>query len=102
MKFEILLGLIISTIYMLIIRRMSTKNISSISNGINVASGAAHAATQKNPHPFPTYFVSHGGPTFMYEDDAFGNKGAWNLLKKLGTQIKKEWKPDYIIVVSAH
>ncbi|CUM48984.1 unnamed protein product [Debaryomyces tyrocola] len=103
MKFEVLLGLIISAIYMLLIRRMSTKNINSINNGINnVASGAAHAAMQKNPHPFPTYFVSHGGPTFMYEDDAFGNKGAWDLIKKLGTQIKKEWKPDYIIVVSAH
>mmetsp|Transcript_3184 Transcript_3184/g.3794 ORF Transcript_3184/g.3794 Transcript_3184/m.3794 type:complete len:359 (-) Transcript_3184:13-1089(-) len=103
MKLEIVLGLIVSTIYMLIIRRMSSKSVNSISNEINnAASEVAHAAMQKNPHPFPTYFVSHGGPTFMYEEDAFGNKGAWNLIKKLGTQIKKEWKPDYIIVVSAH
>lgn len=56
----------------------------------------------QNPNPFPTYFFSHGGPTFMYENDDFGNKGAWNTVKKIGTNIKKNWKPDYIIVVSAH
>ncbi|KAK6465914.1 Extradiol ring-cleavage dioxygenase, class III enzyme, subunit B [Scheffersomyces coipomensis] len=56
----------------------------------------------KNPNPFPTYFFSHGGPTFMYENDDFGNKGAYNMIKKLGTTIKTKWKPDYIIVVSAH
>ncbi|EMG47327.1 LigB subunit of aromatic ring-opening dioxygenase, putative [Candida maltosa Xu316] len=56
----------------------------------------------QNPHPFPTYFFSHGGPTFMYELDDFGNKGAWKTVKKIGTNIKKNWKPDYIIVVSAH
>lgn len=55
-----------------------------------------------NPKPFPTYFFSHGGPTFMYENDDFGNKGAWRTIKKLGQTIKNEWKPDYIIVVSAH
>lgn len=63
------------------------------------------AVTKKfiqNPNPFPTYFFSHGGPTFMYENDDFGNKGAWNTVKKIGTNIKKNWKPDYIIVVSAH
>ena len=45
---------------------------------------------------------SHGGPTFMYELDDFGNKGAWNTVKKIGNNIKKNWKPDYIIVISAH
>lgn len=56
----------------------------------------------QNPTPFPTYFFSHGGPTFMYELDDFGNKGAWNTVKKIGNNIKKNWKPDYIIVISAH
>ncbi|CUM64189.1 uncharacterized protein PRCAT00001783001 [Priceomyces carsonii] len=56
----------------------------------------------KNPNPFPTFFLSHGGPTFMYEDDEFGNKGAWNITRTLGQTIKNKWKPDYIIVVSAH
>lgn len=56
----------------------------------------------QNPTPFPTYFFSHGGPTFMYELDDFGNKGAWNAVKKIGNNIKKNWKPDYIVVVSAH
>ncbi|CAN3357885.1 hypothetical protein DICA3_C15522 [Diutina catenulata] len=54
-----------------------------------------------NAKPFPTYFFSHGGPTFMYEDDDFGNKGAWKAVRKIGRTIKK-WQPDYIIVVSAH
>ena len=52
--------------------------------------------------PVPNILFSHGGPTFMYENDDFGNKGAWNTVKKIGTNIKKNWKPDYIIVVSAH
>lgn len=55
-----------------------------------------------NPNPLPTYFFSHGGPTFIYEEDSYGNRGAWKTIKKLGTKIKEEWKPDYIIVVSAH
>lgn len=55
-----------------------------------------------NPKPFPSFFVSHGGPTFMYENDDFGNKGAHRYILKLGSQIKNKWKPDYIIVVSAH
>ncbi|RLV92490.1 hypothetical protein JA1_003143 [Spathaspora sp. JA1] len=56
----------------------------------------------KNPTPFPSYFFSHGGPTFMYENDDYGNKGAWRTIKKIGTTIKTQWKPDYIIVISAH
>lgn len=50
----------------------------------------------------PVYFVSHGGPTFMYENDPYGDKGAFNTLKKLGSEIVNKIKPDYIIVVSAH
>ncbi|KAI5958150.1 hypothetical protein CANMA_004304 [Candida margitis] len=53
----------------------------------------------------PSYFFSHGGPTFMYENDSFGNKGAWNKVRTIGQQIKSlspGEKPDYIIVVSAH
>lgn len=56
----------------------------------------------KNKNPFPGLFVSHGGPTFMYKDDDFGNPAAWECIRKLGTQIKQQWKPDYIVVVSAH
>lgn len=102
MKLEVLIGLIVSVIYMAIIRRMSSKSISTARESINAAKDAAHKSMQKNPHPYPAFFVSHGGPTFMYEDDPFGDKGAWNTIKKLGTQIKTQWKPDYIIVVSAH
>lgn len=59
-------------------------------------------ATIPNPNPFPTFFISHGGPTFMYRDQDFVNKGAYDAVKKLGKRIKHELKPDYIIVVSAH
>lgn len=52
-----------------------------------------------NPNPFPAFFVSHGGPTFMYGTE---DEGAFNTIKKIGTKIKEEWKPDYLIVVSAH
>lgn len=55
-----------------------------------------------NPAPLPIYFFSHGGPTFMYEGADLGNLGAWRTINKLGKKIKNEWKPDYIIVVSAH
>lgn len=52
--------------------------------------------------PLPGLFVSHGGPTFLYENDDFGNKGAWRVVRELGTRIREEWKPDYIVVISAH
>lgn len=58
--------------------------------------------TIPNPRPFPTFFFSHGGPTFIYENDDFGDKGAWRTVKKIGQTIKNEYKPDYIVVVSAH
>ncbi|ODV82102.1 Extradiol aromatic ring-opening dioxygenase [Suhomyces tanzawaensis NRRL Y-17324] len=53
-----------------------------------------------NPQPFPNYFVSHGGPTFMY-GQSNGDVGAYKHLQQLGAQIKA-WKPDYIVVLSAH
>lgn len=54
-----------------------------------------------NAKPFPAYFFSHGGPTFMYEDDPMGDAGAWKTIRNVGKTIKK-WQPDYIIVVLAH
>jgi aromatic ring-opening dioxygenase catalytic subunit (LigB family) len=51
----------------------------------------------------PIYFFSHGGPTFMYEDSAFGgDKGAFRATSKIGKFIKDQIKPNFIIVVSAH
>lgn len=52
--------------------------------------------------PLPTLFFSHGGPTFIYKDDDFTELGAWNTVNRLGRKIKTQWKPDYIVVVSAH
>ena len=83
-------------------------NISKVSDSNNTKMSTTAGVSSvpktiiKNAHPFPTYFFSHGGPTFMYEDDSFGDKGAWNKIKKIGTQIKQKWKPDFILVVSAH
>jgi len=56
-----------------------------------------------NPSPLPCYFLSHGGPTFMYSK--LGSKkseGAATTIKNLGTKITNVLKPDYIVVVSAH
>ncbi|OBA23714.1 Extradiol ring-cleavage dioxygenase, class III enzyme, subunit B [Metschnikowia bicuspidata var. bicuspidata NRRL YB-4993] len=66
------------------------------------AQSAAFRNAEPNTNPYPALFVSHGGPTFMYEDDDFGNKGAWRAVRKLGSTIKNDWRPDYILVVSAH
>lgn len=52
-----------------------------------------------NPNPFPAFFLSHGGPTFMYGTE---DQGAFDTVKSIGTKIKEEWKPDFVIVVSAH
>ncbi|KAI3405158.1 hypothetical protein KGF56_002114 [Candida oxycetoniae] len=84
-----------------------TKGKADPSTMVPSSSTSSHTASAlaskfiKNVHPLPTFFFSHGGPTFMYEDDPFGNKGAWRTIKKLGQTIKS-WKPDYILVVSAH
>jgi aromatic ring-opening dioxygenase catalytic subunit (LigB family) len=50
----------------------------------------------------PVYFVSHGGPTFMYPDDSFGEPGAYRAVSKVGKFIKNQIKPNFIVVVSAH
>lgn len=55
-----------------------------------------------DPSPLPAFFFSHGGPTFMYPDDPTGNKGAWKTVRGIGKDILKTYRPDYIVVVSAH
>lgn len=47
-------------------------------------------------------FWSHGGPTFAIKDDPFGCAGAFNKVESLGAKIKDEYKPDYIVIISAH
>lgn len=78
------------------------KQFSLMSSSEESSKSSAANRPLVNPHPFPTYFVSHGGPTFMYESDPFGDKGAWNIIRNWGTAVKTVWKPDYLIVVSAH
>lgn len=68
---------------------------------VYMMSGPAKAIT-KNVSPLPVYFFSHGGPTFMYDDNTFGSRGAYQTVQRLGQKIKREYKPDYIIVVLAH
>lgn len=56
-----------------------------------------------NKSPLPSYFISHGGPTFMYTTPgSTGSEGAYSTLQKLGKKIVSTYKPDYIVVVSAH
>lgn len=38
----------------------------------------------------------------MYPDDPFGNKGAWEKTTEIGQNIVSRYKPDYLVVVSAH
>ena len=47
-------------------------------------------------------FWSHGGPTFAVKDDQFGCAGAFDKVEQLGNKIKNQYKPDYIVVISAH
>lgn len=64
---------------------------------------ALHSGTPDlEPAPLPVLFLSHGGPTFIFRDDEYGNKAAWDATRALGRTIKNSWKPDYIVVVSAH
>lgn len=90
----------------LMILKMATQSKPVASQVASRASSTVSKAVAEpvvpNPNPFPAYFFSHGGPTFIYEEDDFGNKGAWKMVKKLGKTIKNDWKPDYIVVVSAH
>lgn len=51
----------------------------------------------------PVYFLSHGGPTFLYKDAEFGgDRGAFEIIRQIGTHIRETIKPKYIIMVSAH
>lgn len=47
-------------------------------------------------------FWSHGGPTFAIKDDPFGCSGAFSKVENLGYKIKNEYKPDYVVIISAH
>lgn len=47
-------------------------------------------------------FWSHGGPTFAIKDHPHGSSGAFNKVEELGNQIKNNFKPDYIVIISAH
>ena len=51
-----------------------------------------------------TFFWSHGGPTFMYKtpNDIAGANTAYNYVEKFGQQVKTEFRPKYIAVISAH
>lgn len=49
----------------------------------------------------PIYFVSHGGPTFMYRDDDFGDAGAWDTVTDVGKEILND-PPEALVVISAH
>lgn len=50
----------------------------------------------------PVFFVSHGGPTFMYREETGSDKGAFDTTARLGHEIKTKYKPDYIVVLSGH
>lgn len=85
----------------------STRNLFSQTMFSTVA-GATAAATassllDESKPKTPVFFLSHGGPTFMYPKVDFGGEpGAWKKTKDIGKFIKNEIKPNFIIYVSAH
>lgn len=87
MRLLIALLAIAVCVFLPIIKRFMSQSVKS-----------ASAAT----FPFPSYFFSHGGPTFMYEKEPTGDSGAWKKVQSIGNHIKTDLKPDYILVVSAH
>lgn len=54
----------------------------------------------------PVFFLSHGGPTFMYSEkdkDIFGGDfGAFQTVANVGQTIIQDIKPKFIVYVSAH
>lgn len=49
----------------------------------------------------PIYFVSHGGPTFMYREDEMGDAGAFDQISSIGKALLED-PPKALVVVSAH
>lgn len=60
------------------------------------------AASNFSSSKLPVFFLSHGGPTFMYNNDFGGNKGAFDKIVEIGQEIKKNIKPNFIITISGH
>lgn len=51
----------------------------------------------------PVYFLSHGGPTFMYRSGGYGaDTGAFDVTRRIGKHIRQTIKPKFIVMVSAH
>lgn len=51
----------------------------------------------------PVYFLSHGGPTFLYRDAKFGSdSGAFDVTSLIGKHVREIIQPKFIIAVSAH
>jgi aromatic ring-opening dioxygenase catalytic subunit (LigB family) len=69
---------------------------------VNMSTTSARSLFDTSKPKTPVYFFSHGGPSFMYEDDPYGDTGAYKTVSKVGKFIKKQMKPNFIIVVSAH
>lgn len=64
-------------------------------------SSAASAAVTATSRLRPVYFVSHGGPTFMYRNDDFGDSGAFDTIQSLGEHLLAN-PPKAVVVISAH
>ncbi|KAI0425887.1 Extradiol ring-cleavage dioxygenase, class III enzyme, subunit B [Xylaria sp. FL1042] len=55
-------------------------------------------AAKKMPARTPVYFVSHGGPTIMFDTE----HPVYPVLQRLGQEITQKVKPKAIVVFSAH
>lgn len=50
----------------------------------------------------PAFFLSHGGPTFMYKGQMGSDIGAYDNTKQIGKYIVETLRPEFILCVSAH
>ncbi|ODQ82649.1 hypothetical protein BABINDRAFT_159191 [Babjeviella inositovora NRRL Y-12698] len=78
----------------------TASDITKYDQRLNMGITSYAAASPYNP----SYFLSHGGPTFMYseENGKGGDMGAFRALQKIGSHIVNDVKPAFIMVVSAH
>ncbi len=103
LSFKVLLTTLILTFMSYILKSFMNSSLTStitMNPAKSVSSSESYSTSTSGRTP--VYFFSHGGPTFMYENDEMGDKGAWQLIRKIGKFMKSTIKPEAIVVVSGH
>lgn len=94
----------LTIIFALLIASFSLTNVSNLAPRIassifqRAFSSATHKSSPRTMTRTPVYFVSHGGPTTMYETE----HQVYSKLEQIGQEITQRVKPKAIVVFSAH